>query len=35
MNLDPWVDGLNVLDRGEQVCWRVIDVEAGETVIGG
>ena len=35
MNLDTWVDGLNVLDRGEQVSWRLIDIEARETVIGG
>lgn len=35
MNLDPWVDGLNVLDRREQVHWRIIDAEAGETVVGG
>ena len=34
MNLDTWVDGLNVLDRGEQVPWRFIDIEASETVIG-
>ena len=35
VNLDPWIDGLDVLDRREQVRWCVVDVEAGETVIGG
>lgn len=35
MNLDPWVEGLNVLDRREQVCRRVIDFEADETIIDG
>ena len=35
VDLDPRVDGLNVLDRREQVCWRIIDIKAGKTVIGG
>ena len=35
MDLDPRVDGLNVLDRREQVCWRIVDIKAGKTVVGG
>ena len=35
MNLDTWIDGLDVLDGGEQVPRRFIDIEASETVIGG
>jgi hypothetical protein len=35
VNLDTRVYGLNVLDRGEQVPWRLIDIEASETIIGG
>jgi len=35
VNLNPWICGLNVLDRGEQVRWRAIDIEAGKAVICG
>lgn len=35
MNLDGGVDGLNVLDRREQVGWRVINVEAREAIVCG
>ena len=35
MNIDPWVDRLDVLGRRKQICWGIIDAEAGEIVIGG
>ena len=35
VNADTRVDGLNVLDRGEQVPWCAINVEAGETIVVG
>ena len=33
VNLNAWVDGLNVRDRREQVPWRIVDVEACESVV--
>ena len=35
MDLDAWIDGLDVIDRGEQIPWRVVDIEAGEAVVCG
>lgn len=35
VNFDTWVDGPDAIDRGEQVRWGFIDIEAGKTVIGG
>ena len=35
VNLDPWVDRLNVLERREHICWRIVDAEAGEIIVGG
>lgn len=33
MDLDLWVDRLNVRDCGEQIPWGVVDIEAGKAIV--